>query len=318
MFQLSKFKKQLFQKQYSPLDCKSLTAYCQAFLNTLDIKSSSKSTYIRQLKVFTAWHEDRQAVPLHEEFLLDFKNHLHQKSLSPYTINSYLAIIKKLFRWLALHNICPDITQGIKPTKRKHGFKKDALSVDQAKKLLLSIDRSNTSGRRDYALINIMLRTGLRTIEIVKALKSDIASYSGEAVLWIQGKGHDSKDEFVVLTEPSLLPLREYLYTRGNVKESDPVFASHSTKNFGKPLTTRSISRIVKERLKEIGIMDSRFTAHSLRHTAITFSLLAGATPQEARTMARHADINTTLIYAHNIHRIQQAPERKIDKLLED
>jgi integrase/recombinase XerC/integrase/recombinase XerD len=66
-----------------------------------------------------------------------------------------------------------------------------------------------------------------------------------------------------------------------------------------------------------MGIDDSRITAHSLRHTAITLSLLAGATPQEARAMARHADINTTLIYAHNINRIAQAPEKKIDEFLE-
>jgi integrase/recombinase XerD len=312
MFYLSN-QKRILQKK-SVLHTERIVDYCSSFLTVLDVKASSKRTYERQLKVFIRWTSHHTA--LTKETLLDFKEFLVTKNLSPYTINSYLIILKKFFIWLEINHFCPNIAREIKLLKRKHGFKKDALSLDQAKKLLLSINRSNITGKRDYALINIMLRTGLRTIEIVNALKADIASHSGEAVLWIQGKGHDSKDDFVVLTEPSLLSIREYLYIRGNVKESDPVFASHSTKNFGKPMTTRSVSRIVKQRLKEIGIMDSRFTAHSLRHTAITFSLLAGATPQEARTMARHADINTTLIYAQNIHRIQQAPERKIDTLL--
>jgi integrase/recombinase XerD len=317
MFQLLRFKRRT-TKQPLYLSSQMLEAYCWHFASFLDVKSSSKNTYVRQLKVFLAWALANQEFILDQEALLKFKAYLSKKNLSPYTVNSYLVIVKKLFKWLASQNICPDITQNIKPIKRKHGFKKEALSIDQAKKLLLSINRSGIAGKRDYALINIMLRTGLRTIEIVKAIKADIASHSGEAVLWIQGKGRDSKDEFVVLTEPSLLSLREYLYARGNVKENDHLFVSHSTKNFGKALTTRSVSRIVKQRLREIGIIDSRFTAHSLRHTAITFSLLAGATPQEARAMARHADINTTLIYAHNIQRIEQAPERKIDELLAD
>ena len=82
-------------------------------------------------------------------------------------------------------------------------------------------------------------------------------------------------------------------------------------------MTTRSVSRVVKEYLRKANLDDARLTAHSLRHTAITLSLLGGATPQEAKVMARHADINTTLIYAHNINRIKQAPEKKIDEILD-
>ena len=62
----------------------------------------------------------------------------------------------------------------------------------------------------------------------------------------------------------------------------------------------------------------SRLTAHSLRHTAVTLALMGGATIQEARLLARHSSINTTLIYAHNINRVAQAPERKIDALLKE
>ena len=125
------------------------------------------------------------------------------------------------------------------------------------------------------------------------------------------------KDEFVLLTPATLDPLLEYLEARASIKNQDPLFASHSTKNFGKSLTTRSVSRIVKEALRKMNLDNPRLTAHSLRHTAITLSLLGGATPQEARVMARHADINTTLIYAHNINRIKQAPEKKIDEILD-
>jgi len=81
-------------------------------------------------------------------------------------------------------------------------------------------------------------------------------------------------------------------------------------------MTTRSISRIVKAALKGAGMDSDRLTAHSLRHTAVTLSLLAGASIQEAQSMVRHSNINTTLIYAHNIDRIGKAAERRIDTLL--
>ena len=102
------------------------------------------------------------------------------------------------------------------------------------------------------------------------------------------------------------------------VKDSSPLFISHSDRNYGERLTTRSISRIVKDRLQASGLDDRRLTAHSLRHTAVTFSLIGGASIQEAQTLARHSDINTTLIYAHNLERIAKAPELKIDALIGD
>ena len=82
-------------------------------------------------------------------------------------------------------------------------------------------------------------------------------------------------------------------------------------------MTTRSLSRIAKGAMIEAGIDSKRLTAHSLRHTAITTALRAGASLQEVKTMARHADINTTLIYSHNIDREINAPEHKIDAYME-
>ena len=289
-----------------------------AFLKSLDVKASSRSTYQRQLREFLVWRKKYGITKPAREDLLDYKDFLkNEKELSALTIAGYLTAVRKLFEFLEAQKIYPNIAKGIKNPKRKRGFKKDALTPEQVKELLLSIERTSLSGKRDFAILNLMIRTGLRTIEITRANREDMTTQSGAAILWIHGKGRDSKDELVLLTDSALQPIRDYIKARGRVRDEDPLFASHSSKNKGKPLTTRSISRIVKKRLLAVGLDDDRLTAHSLRHTAITLSLLAGATPQEARAMARHADINTTMIYAHNINRIEQAPERKIDTLLE-
>ena len=295
-----------------------LKEHIQPFLNSLDIRRSSKYTYQRQLKEFFSWCKKAGITAIEREQLLQYKDYLkNERKLAAFTIGGYLTAVRRFFEWLEMSKMHPNVARGIKGPTRKRGFKKDALTVDQAKMILNSIKRRSLAGKRDYALINLMIRTGLRTIEVVRALREDMRSQGGETVLFIHGKGRDAKDELVLLTEYTLTPIMDYLKARSSIKNEDPLFVSHSTKNFGQALTTRSVSRIVKNRLKKVNLDDSRLTAHSLRHTAITLSLLAGATPQEARAMARHSDINTTLIYAHNINRIKQAPEKKIDKLLE-
>ena len=69
--------------------------------------------------------------------------------------------------------------------------------------------------------------------------------------------------------------------------------------------------------MRAAGIDSERLTAHSLRHSAITYSLLGGATLQEAQQLARHTSILTTTIYAHNINRLAARTENKIDMFLD-
>lgn len=64
------------------------------------------------------------------------------------------------------------------------------------------------------------------------------------------------------------------------------------------------------------GLDDDRLTTHSLWHTAVTLALLGGATLQQAQSMARHTNINTTLVYSHNLDRVSQAGEFAVDKML--
>lgn len=287
-----------------------------AFLISQDIGEGSRRTYGRNLKSFTSWIQENGQGEPGRQTILQYKKALEGQGLSPYTINGYMVTVRRFYAWAETEGFYRDITRGIKGVKRAKGFKKDPLTVRQIKDLLTSIDRDSLEGKRDYALLNLLIRTGLRTIEVARADYGDIRQQGGEAVLWIQGKGRTSKDEFVLLTPETLNPINTYLNARGRVKDNEPLFASLSDRNQGGRLTTRSISRIAKQHLVDIGLDNGRLTAHSLRHTAITLSLLGGATIQEAQTLARHADVNTTLIYSHNINRLAQAPERKIDALL--
>lgn len=293
-----------------------LDTHLDRFILSLDIKETTKRTYRKSLKRFIKWITKEGIQRPTREDILAYKGYLWTQGLSSLTLSIYMVVVRKFFGWAEGMKLYPNIAKGIKGAKRVRGFRKDPLTVTQVKKLLNDIDRSSTRGKRDYAMLNLMVRTGLRTIEVIRTNMEDIRQEGGEAVLWIQGKGRDAKDDFVLLTQETLSPIRNYLQTRGKVDDTEPLFSSLSDRNNGKRLTTRSIRRVVKKHLKGIGLNSERLTAHSLRHTAITLSLLGGATIQEAQVLGRHVDINTTLIYAHNINRIAQAPERKIDAIL--
>ena len=285
------------------------------YIASLDVTQTTKDTYKKALKQFILFMQGRNAKEATRADILAYKEHLQGK-YTVCTVSGYITAVKGLYIYLEAEKIYPNIANGIKGGKHQAGFKKDALTVDQIKKVLSKVNKKPLEGKRNFALLNLLIRTGLRTIEIERANIEDIRQEGGEALLYIQGKGRESKDNFVLLTEETLRPIRDYLKARGKANPASPLFSSISDRNQGGRLTTRSIRRIVKESFKGAGIDSDRLTAHSLRHTAVTLSLLAGASIQEAQSMARHKNINTTLIYAHNINRIQHAPERKIDSYL--
>ena len=286
------------------------------FLRAQDVRESSRDTYRKGLKRFLSWLQGRGVTSPTRETLLEYKDALRDAGLSPLSVSSYIVTVRKFFTWLEVTRGLPNMARGIKGARRTRGFRKDPLTLPQVKELLASIDRRDILGLRDHALITLLTTTGLRTVEAIRADVEDIRQEGGEALLWIQGKGRDTKDEPAVLPAETLKPLYEYLTARGPAKKDAPLFTSLSNRNGGGRLNTRTLRRIIKERLRAIGIDSDRLTAHSLRHTAITLSLKGGATIQEAQALARHANINTTLIYSHNIDRIKQAPERRIAAML--
>lgn len=285
------------------------------YFKSLDVNENTKRSYRRALKQFVLYANAEGIAEPTRSDIIAYKNYL-MKNYTPCTVSSYMTPLRGLYAYLENEGIGKNIAKGIKGGKHQAGFKKDPLTVDQAKDLLIEIDNTDLKGKRDLAIINLLIRTGLRTIELERANIEDIRQESGEALLYIQGKGRHSKDEFVLLTQATLKPIYDYLTARGKAEDDEPLFISLSNKNYGGRLTTRSISRVVKANLKASGIESDRITAHSLRHTAVTLSLLAGATIQEAQGLARHKNINTTMIYAHNINRVKNAPERKIDQIL--
>ena len=208
--------------------------------------------------------------------------------------------MRQFFAWTDQAKLYPNIAENIKGARISEGYKKDYLPAIAIKTVLNNICRLDVIGKRDFALLSLMSKCGLRICEIRRSNIEDLRA----GRLYIQGKGKDEKSEFVKIPHLLEMALREYLAAiKRERKEGMPLFVCLSNRNKREEgrMTKRSISRIVKRRLKEAGYNSERLTAHSLRHSAITLSLLNGATIQEAQQLARHSNINTTMIYSHNI-----------------
>lgn len=285
------------------------------FKNNLDAKPKTKETYIKGVKAFIKWCDENNVTEVTHAILIQFKEDLMANNKSASTISMYMTALKKLYKYLETKGF-KNIASDLKGAKQKRNYSKDPLTLDQAKDLLNSIDRTTNEGKRNYALIHLLITTGLRTIEIERANVEDIRNIGNNSVLYIMGKGRDSKDEYVKLTYETLKAINDYLLTRKIKDNKEPLFTSLSDRTNGQRLKTRSIRDIVKKAFRNIGLNSDKITTHSLRHTAITLSLLGGTPLQEVQQMARHSNINTTMIYAHNLKRIESNAENNIQKLL--
>jgi integrase/recombinase XerD len=317
----------------------SLEGLVNRFLKSMNLRENSRDLYRRTLKQFFLWVKSKnhslETLTIVE--LIEYKEYLlsPERGLSSLTVGSYITSLKKFYEFLESDIKFPNIAKSLKNPKRKQQFRKSPLSPEQATELLayfsnrivknlqkelesLGIE-TPTATSRDYAIINLILRTGLRTIEVIRANVGDIiVKPGGQRALLIHGKGRDEKDNFVILTEKTFKPISEYLESRGAYSLNDPLFNSTSNNSKGERLSTRSISYIAKEGLKAIGLNDKNFTAHSLRHTAGTSLLRATGDLEKTRLMLRHSDPKTTLIYVDTLteeRRLRDSGEDIIDTL---
>lgn len=285
------------------------------WLTFIDAKPKTIETYTKAIRQFINYLNENRIIKPTRNDIIGYRDKL-KKTHKASTIQNYIMAVKQFFRWTNQEGLYPNIADHIKGVKIDNSFKKDYLTSKQVGKLLQTIDCSTLKGKRDYAILALMVTTGLRTVEVQRANIEDIRTVADFIVLYIQGKGHEEKTEYVKIEPPVEDAIRIYLETRGKAKEIEPLFASIAHRNSGKRMTTRSISRIAKENMIKAGLNSDRLTAHSLRHTTATLNLLNGGTPEETRQLLRHSNINTTLIYSHALERANNHSESRVAKVI--
>lgn len=288
-----------------------------SFISSQDISESSRKLYTRTLSQFFAWveRERKELGSLTRTDVLEYKDSLQEANLSTLTISSYITAVRKFYEWAEGETLYPNIARGIKTPRRQQAFKKQHLTDAKSKELL---EHFQNQSIRDYAIANLILRTGLRTIEVVRANIEDITFRRERRILKVWGKGRLERDDFVVLSEKAYIPIKNYLaIARKGAKPGEPLFTSTSHQNYGERLSTKTISSICKDGLRAIGLDGKEFTAHSLRHTTAVAILKHGGQLTDVQSVLRHSSPVTSQIYTESAKeelRLQNAPELLLDE----
>ncbi len=310
------------ENQVARTSSEEIRSLTETFLSGLDVKESSRRLYGRTLRQFFIWvgSTERNLSQMTKADIAEYKSHLETVlKLTPQTVGSYIVSVKKFYKWVETEGLYKNIAKGIKTPQRSQVFEKQYLSEEKSGELL---EHFKEGSLRNYAIVNLMLRTGLRTIEVSRLQIGDICYMGEKRVLKIWGKGKTEAEKgkdynFVVLTDKAYLPIRNYIEaTRKGARSGEPLFTSTSRQNKGEKLSTRTISGLCKEGLKSIGLDGNEYTAHSLRHTTASLLLGHGQTLLAVQHVLRHASVNTTQRYTKQKERelrLIEAPENALD-----
>lgn len=286
------------------------------YIDFLDSSPKTVETYTRALRQLFSYFSLNGITQPTRADILAFRDELKASGHKPTTVQNYITATKIFFSWTEQEGLYPNVADHLKGAKLDREHKKDYLTSRQVKEVLAGVDRSTKQGLRDYAMLFLMVTGGLRTIEVSRANIGDLRTLGDNSVLYVQGKGREEKTDYIKLSAPAEQAIRAYLKARGEKDEEAPLFSSTSNNNRGARLTTRSVSGMVKTRLQQAGYDSEKLTAHSLRHTAVTLSLLAGKDITEVQQFARHANIATTMIYNHALDKAKNGCSEAITQAI--
>jgi integrase/recombinase XerD len=165
-----------------------------------------------------------------------------------------------------------------------------ALDPDLVGRLLASCDRATVVGGRDYAILTLLARLGLRSQEVAALALDDVDWRAGELV--IHGKGR--RQDRLPLPSDVGAALAAYLQ-RGRPRAGDRrLFVSVRAPRAA--LSASAVRSVVRDACRRAGL--PRVGAHRLRHTVATELLRHGAPLGEVGQLLRHQRLLTTAIYA--------------------
>ncbi len=156
-------------------------------------------------------------------------------------------------------------------------------------RLLQSCERSSLSGARDFAILNLLARLGLRAVEVSRLRLADLHWRAGE--IEVDGKAH-RRDRLPLPTDVGDA-LVSYLSLR-NRRHSSRVFLTLHAPI--RPIEPSGVITVVREACRRAGLKP--VGAHRLRHALASELLRQDASLIDISQVLRHKDLATTAIYA--------------------
>ncbi len=286
--------------------------------------SDTIRTYAHQMRQYLLWCQAFQINPA-TATRRQIKQYRHWmveiRQYQPATIALKLTAVRRFYDAAieqGLLTINPAL--GIKPPRDKKDLaeKITYLETEEARTFLDAIPNDNSlKSLRDLAMLYMMTLEGTRTIEMHRANIGDVVQQGQNVGVRVEGK---SNIRIVPLTPEIAGYLLAYLQKRqeveGSLTPNKPLFISTSHHNRYGRLSRKCIRDVVNGYLlqEDLKYKPGRtLSAHSLRHTAGTLALRAGADLRQVQDLLGHADPRMTAIYAHIGDRWKNNPALKLN-----
>lgn len=246
--------------------------------------------------------------------VIAWRDDLKARRLSGASIRHRLAALSSLFQYLCERNaVTHNPVKGVKrPFVESYEGKTPALGDQHARQLLDGPDLHSLKGKRDRAIVAMLLYHGLRREEEARLTVSDVRQLRrGVPHVRIQGKG--GKIRYIPLHPTASSALTDYLNADGRgAAESGPLFRPlHRSRKVDNPdgITPDGIYKLVRTYTTNLGVP---IGAHALRATAATNALENGASIEEVQAWLGHANITTTRLYDKRRLRPEESPTFKV------
>ena len=274
----------------------------EGFLDNADVMEKSKRLYRTALNKFQRWvvEEGLNIHALKRKDILVYKLYLEKSNIAGATIELYLLVLRTFYHYLMDCGESSNIAKDIRFKHKRNTYTKEYLTDDECSRLLESVDQSTEAGQRNFAIIYLMMSTGLRCIEVSRLLVGDVFTSAGHHYLMIQRKREMRKDTKFGIPVEVLKPIRVYMKNRPGATDDEPLFASRE-KHGIRPMSPQRIGEVVKEYLVKSGVYSKTKTTHSLRHTAAVRALKDHVSIYDVKCMLGHSEVKTTERYLASI-----------------
>lgn len=269
---------------------------------TGQLGGNSERVYRHDAEVFASWIQD-QGLTLSTLHLL---TRSHLIAYRKYLGETYAKATAARMFSVARRILQEYVYQGILPTNPAAGIKTfsvanetpyTTLKKGEAQDLLKTIDTTTTKGMRDYAILSLLLRTGLRRSECSALNISDLKLEQGHTIAVIRhGKG--DKRGIVKVPVDVVRAIEAYLEAaeRKDTPLEAPLFVGFDRGDH--PTAERVSDKLLERLVKQAGVkIGMDLSPHCLRASFITLTSEGGARLEQVQYAARHADPRTTQRY---------------------
>ncbi len=268
----------------------------------------TRRAYQRVVREFFRQFQWRHPNQITSEQIRGWRDQMTKARRKATTVSFKLAVVRSLYQYLGEEGFVtlnPATAHKVPPPVVSEELRGRALTVEEVRLLLAGPDRQKVEGARDYALLLLLARTGMRIGEACGLKSSSLAWSHGRWLLRFRVKG--GRERKLPLPKDVKTALDDYLKLdrkRRSLQHTDneesalfQPLVNYRTLEFDKPLSTTQAWKIVRKWADFTGI--GKVSPHDLRRTAITRALDQGLSYRQVRMMSGHKSIEMVVRYDH-------------------